>query len=231
MNSFCTTKEQQKNRKWEQQERQDMGARCVESHRISPLAPTTDSAILPEWLLCREPQDLPACTWPRNTCFSRAPLAKVPRDLLISTHCSFSCPARAPTAQKAVHPPVHIVPYLQRCSARVLCTESPRTSWIMPTSALAILPRCPLCLEPQDTLVCIHFSLNSLARVPVVWRARGLYQSTLTSALAVLPGCPLDGLRPRTPVHTNHSSSQQAKSHQAQELCRGCLHGRLFLQL
>lgn len=128
---------------------------------------TVALAVLPGHPMHRVPQDLLAYTvpqlqpplqgtfckespgTPQFTCtsasaiLSRCPLCIEPWVFLACTHFSFSCPARAPFAQRAQAPPGPHQP------------------------APAALPGHVLYIELRDALACTHFSLSHLPGCPL----------------------------------------------------------------
>lgn len=133
---------------------------------------------------------------------------------------SFSCPARAHFAWRAQGPhqpmpilalavlpvyPLHGVPqdllactlpYLQLPLQGTIFAESPETPLITSTSASAILPRCPLCIEPWVPWACTHHSFIYFTRASSAQTAQGPPGPHITS----VPATP--ATLPRHPLHT-----------------------------
>lgn len=107
---------------------------------------------------------------------------------LTCTHFNFSYPVRVSAVQRTLgtfNPQLTSAP--RALKGHPLCREPQNT--LADTSASAILLKCPLCVETQDTPACIHFSFSSPARALAMWRAQKPHQPASTSALAILPSC------------------------------------------
>lgn len=123
------------------------GTPCNEHPRTPRFATTSASAILPGHILCGELETTPVSTTLALAVLLRHPLHGAPQE-----------------------PPAYTPPWLQPPLQGTLYAESSGTPLFIPTSASVILPRCPLYIEPQDTLTCTHFSFSSPTRVPSVGR-------------------------------------------------------------
>ena len=140
-------------------------------HGTPPLAPTSFSATLAGHLLCGEPRDHSSTCLLKLSNPARAPSAwralgspgLHPLQPQLSCH-SATCMERHRTSQpahclssscsagehRAPQDPSLYPLQFQLCCQCALFTQTPRTPWLVPTSALAVLPGCPLCLKPQD---------------------------------------------------------------------------------
>lgn len=127
----------------------------------------------------------PHTTWASGGLLEQ-PLHRALKNLAADVSFRSSCPARVPLEPRAWEPlarayissshlvrapPVRSIPehshlrwlWLLSSGQSPPWAEHPGTPWLAPISASAVLPGCPACRVPRDTLACTHSTFSCFA--------------------------------------------------------------------